>query len=165
MPSTSTAQWQIPLAMQIVPSALLFLAALCILPESPRFLVLSGQTHQARTVLSFIRHLPLEHTYINAELDEISSAISRQHTPIPSRKKSRFGIWTELGWKGNRNRVCIGLGLMIGQNLTGINGVNFYTPVIFRSIGFEGTKVVLLASGLPLIPFLFLFRVLGVLTG
>lgn len=26
-------------------------------------------------------------------------------------------------------------------------GMNFYTPTVFRSIGFDGTKVVLLASG------------------
>jgi hypothetical protein len=134
--------------MQIIPSALLFLAALLYLPESPRFLILTGKTPRARTVLSFIRYLSPEHEYINAELDEISEAISRQSAPIPGQKKSRFGIWGELGWKGNRNRVFIGLGLMIGQNLTGINGVNFYTPVIFRSIGFEGTRVVLLASGI-----------------
>ena len=28
-----------------------------------------------------------------------------------------------------------------------VAGINFYTPTIFRSIGFDGTKVVLLASG------------------
>ena len=43
--------------------------------------------------------------------------------------------------------MLIGVALMIGQNFTGINGVNFYTPTIFKSIGFSGTKVVLLASG------------------
>lgn len=36
---------------------------------------------------------------------------------------------------------------MFGQNMTGIQGVNFYTPTIFETIGFGGTKVVLLASG------------------
>jgi len=35
-------------------------------------------------------------------------------------------------------------------------GVNFYTPTIFRSIGFQGTKVGLLASGESAIFFFFL---------
>ena len=58
-----------------------------------------------------------------------------------------MGLWKELWWKGNRRRVFIGLGLMMGQNLTGIQGVNFYTPTVFKAIGFDGTSVVLLASG------------------
>jgi hypothetical protein len=68
---------------------------------------------------------------------------------LPGQKRSRFGLdlFRELWWKGNRERVVIGLGLMFGQNMTGIQGVNFYTPTIFESIGFGGTKVVLLASG------------------
>ncbi|TVY56075.1 putative quinate permease, partial [Lachnellula suecica] len=150
IPATQTRQWQIPLAMQLVPSALLFLAALFILPESPRFLVMKGKTVKARKVLAFVRHLEVEHEYINAEMEEIQVAIRRQSQPLPAHpaSASRLGLFGELWWKGNRNRVLIGLGLMIGQNLTGINGVNFYTPVIFRSIGFDGTRVGLLASGM-----------------
>jgi MFS family permease len=153
IPPTETRQWQIPLALQIVPSALLFLAALFVLPESPRFLVKKGKTVQARKVLTFVRHLSAEHEYINTEMDEIQEAIQRQSQPLTSHPPSKFGLFRELWWKGNRNRVFIGLGLMIGQNLTGINGVNFYTPTIFKSIGFDGTNVVLLASGsLPSLP-------------
>jgi hypothetical protein len=65
-------------------------------------------------------------------------------------------LWKELWWKGNRNRVVIGLCLMFGQNFTGIQGVNFYTPEIFKSIGFDGTKLVLLASGMFLTSFFYL---------
>ena len=149
IPSSSPRQWQIALAMQIIPSSLLVLAVLFILPESPRFLVKKGKQTQARNVLSFIRHLPPEHEYINTEMGEIQDAIRRQDQPttLHPATNSKFGLFRELWWKGNRNRVLIGVGLMIGQNLTGINGVNFYTPTIFASIGFDGTKVVLLASG------------------
>jgi len=98
--------------------------------------------------LSYIRHLSAEHEYINTEMEEIEDAIARQERPSPrSNPDSRFGLLKELWWPGNRKRVLIGLGLMFGQNMTGINGINFYTPTIFKSIGFDGTKVVLLASG------------------
>ena len=149
IPSTATRQWQIPLAMQIIPSSLLILASLFILPESPRFLVKKGKEAQARKVLSFVRHLSEEHEYINMEMEEIVEAIQRQDNdaPLPGHERSRWGLFRELGWKGNWNRVVIGLCLMFGQNLTGINGMNFYTPEIFKSIGFSGTKLVLLASG------------------
>jgi len=87
---------------------------------------------------------------------EIEEAIARQDAPplLEGRKKyvGRFGLFKELWWKGNRSRVLIAIGLMFGQNMTGIQGVNFYTPRIFESIGFNGTKVVLLASGMFILP-------------
>jgi len=134
--------------MQLIPSPLLLLSAIFILPESPRFLVKKGDKLKARKILSYVRHLSAEHEYINTEIEEIEDAIARQERPSPrSNPDSRFGLFKELWWPGNRKRVLIGLGLMFGQNLTGINGMNFYTPTIFKSIGFDGTKVVLLASG------------------
>lgn len=140
--------------MQIIPSSLLILASLTILPESPRFLVKKSNSAQARKVLSYVRNLSQEHEYVNLEMEEIEEAIRREENPTPLAGRGQGGRWgllRELGWRGNRGRVVIGVGLMIGQNFTGINGVNFYTPTIFRSIGFTGTKVVLLASGLFLL--------------
>jgi hypothetical protein len=133
--------------MQMVPSFLLFVSAIFILPESPRFLVTKGRDDQARKVLAYVRHLSAGHAYINGEMEDIKGAIENQARPMARSGKGRLGLFKELWWVGNRKRMLIGLGLMFGQNLTGINGVNFYTPVIFTSIGFDGTKVVLLASG------------------
>lgn len=119
-------------------------------------------------MLAYIRHLPCEHEYVNLEVEEIEEAIRREENPNLNpnshsnpdtdpvaggaggdrSKKGKWGLVGELWWKGNRGRVLIGICLMIGQNFTGINGVNFYTPTIFKSIGFSGTKVVLLASGM-----------------
>ncbi|RDW68273.1 hypothetical protein BP5796_08930 [Coleophoma crateriformis] len=147
IPPTATRQWQIPLAMQLVPSSLLLMAALFIIPESPRFLVNKNKQAEARKVLSFVRHLPQEHEYINSEIADFETAHQNQLRAKAS-SKGHFGLVRELAWKGNRNRVLIGIGLMVFQNLTGINGVNFYTATIFRSIGFQGTNAVLLASGM-----------------
>ncbi|PVH71869.1 sugar transporter [Cadophora sp. DSE1049] len=153
IPGTSIRQYQIPLAMQIIPSVLLILASLLILPESPRFLVKKSKAGEARKVLAYVRHLSVEHEYVGLEMQEIEEAVRREDNPggvggSAHGEAGRLGLLKELWWKGNRGRVLIGVGLMIGQNFTGINGVNFYTPTIFKSIGFSGTKVVLLASGM-----------------
>jgi len=130
--------------MQIIPSSLLIVACLTILPESPRFLVQHNKAAKARKVLSFVRKLSEDHEYINVEMEEIEEAIRRQDE---GKAGGKMGLWKELWWTGNRRRVIIGLCLMFGQNLTGIHGVNFYTPTVFKAIGFDGTRVVLLASG------------------
>jgi hypothetical protein len=152
IPPTSSRQWQIPLAMQIVPSALLILVALFILPESPRLLVKKGNNLQARKNLAWIRKLDPDHELVSREIEEMEDAIRMQDTPpatvVHKHSGGKLGLFKELWWKGNRERVLIALGLMFGQNMTAIQGVNFYTPTVFRSIGFSGTKVVLLASGM-----------------
>ncbi len=106
---------------------------------------------QARKNLAWVRKLSPEHELVSQEMEEIEEAIRMQNTPPPTvvhrHSGGKLGLFKELWWKGNRERVLIGLSLMFGQNLTGIQGVNFYTPTVFRSIGFDGTKVVLLASG------------------
>jgi MFS family permease len=126
IPSTSSRQWQIPLAVQIVPSALLILAAIFILPESPRLLVKKGNKLQARKNLAWVRKLDPDHELVNREMQEIEDAIRMQNTPPPSvvhrHSGGKLGLFKELCWKGNRERVLIALGLMFGQNLTGIQG-------------------------------------------
>jgi hypothetical protein len=153
--------------MQCVPSSLMLLAAIFILPESPRFLVRKGKHAQARKILSYVRHLSEDSEYVSLEMEEIKEAIEKQDNPIHLRNgpgganntgKGTLQVWRELWWKGNRQRVCIGLSLMFAQNFTGIQGLNFYTPTIFRTIGFEGTKADLLASGILTPPFFGVFR-------
>jgi hypothetical protein len=70
-------------------------------------------------------------------------------------KGMNLSMARELWWKGNRERVVIGVCLMFGQNLTGTMALNFYLPTIFRSIGLRGTNQILLASGMFLSPYPF----------
>lgn len=46
-----------------------------------------------------------------------------------------------------RNRILICVVLMLLQNLTGINAINYYSPTIFKSIGFTGASTGLLSTG------------------
>ncbi|PQE03237.1 Quinate permease protein [Rutstroemia sp. NJR-2017a BBW] len=159
---TSSAQWRIPLGVQLIPSALLLLASLFLIPESPRFLLKCGNAEKARAVLAYVRHLPPGHEYIEGEMREIEMAVGREglggSKSAGGCDTEKTGKWyqckgmnlsmaRELWWKGNRERVVIGVCLMFGQNLTGTMALNFYLPTIFRSIGLRGTNEILLASG------------------
>ncbi|KFZ00732.1 hypothetical protein V501_10523 [Pseudogymnoascus sp. VKM F-4519 (FW-2642)] len=143
-------QWQIPIAMQVIPAGLLILAVIFILPESPLFLIQRGKIGKARIILSSIRGLPAEHRYITEEIELVASSLPQQ----PSGGKSRtintilpLHLFRELLWRGNINRLIIGCLLMVGANTSGINGVNFYSPSIFRLIGFTSVNFLLLLSG------------------
>lgn len=125
VPSDSPKQWRIALGMQIVPSALLILAALFVLPESPRYLLMKGQKEKAGKILTWIRNAPEGDDEAKRELEEMSQAIEIQNLVKEEQGagKSAFarflGLVKELSWKGNRNRIIIGVGLMVGQNATG----------------------------------------------
>lgn len=140
-------QWQIPLAMQIIPAGLLLFAVVFILPESPLFLIQRGQTDKARTILSSIRGLPAEHRYIAEEIALVTSSLPEQSSTRKINTVLPIHLFRELLWRGNFNRLIIGCLLMVGANTSGINGVNFYSPSIFRLIGFTSVNFLLMLSG------------------
>ncbi|OBT81280.1 hypothetical protein VE02_10150 [Pseudogymnoascus sp. 03VT05] len=143
-------QWQIPLAMQVIPAGLLLLAVIFILPESPLFLIQRGKIGKARIILSSIRGLPAEHRYITEEIELVQSSLPQKPSAGQSRSINTIlplHLFRELLWHGNINRLIIGCLLMVGANTSGINGVNFYSPSIFRRIGFTSVNFLLLLSG------------------
>jgi MFS family permease len=62
-------------------------------------------------------------------------------------KTSVFQTFGELKEASIRNRILICVALHLLQNLTGINAINYYSPTIFKGIGFTGTSTSLLATG------------------
>ncbi|KAA8899191.1 general substrate transporter [Sphaerosporella brunnea] len=140
----SSAQWMLSLGIQLIPGGLLFLASIFILPESPRFHVKKFKPEQALKTLVWLRQLPPDHEYVVTELGAMQQQVDRELVQAPSKLR----MMRELFWRGNRNRLGMGMLLMICQNTTGINALNFYSPSIFRSIGFTGISVSLFASGM-----------------
>jgi len=54
-------------------------------------------------------------------------------------------MWTI---KGNRNRALLSIGLMVCQQMTGTNAINYYAPKIFLNLGIKGAKTGLFATGI-----------------
>ncbi|KAI0165432.1 general substrate transporter [Hypoxylon sp. FL1284] len=141
---SSDAQWRLPFALQLAPGTLL-VAFMLLQPESPRWLIKTGKIDNAIEGLCKIRHLPPDDDYISWEVGAVKEQLN--HESELGANRTFRGKLKEMLQRGNRKRIILGMALMLLQNLSGINALNYYSPSIFKSIGFSGTSVGLLATG------------------
>ena len=125
--------WRWMFGLGAVPGAVLLLAMLA-LPETPRWLAGHGRTEEARAVL---RRAVATELDVEAELALLRRDLTREGH--------------ELGWRGLaegavRLPLIIGVGLAILQQVTGINTVIYYAPMIFQAAGFVSASASILAT-------------------
>lgn len=142
---SSTKQWMIPFAIQLVPSGIFW--GLCfLLPESPRLLILRGKIDKARKNLSYIRNLPEDHPYSVHEFENICKSIDDCYKDIDR------GFWAPLKslftTKKLLYRLLLSTSLFMMQNGFGINAITYYSPTIFKSLGVQGSTAGLLSTGI-----------------
>src|SRR3954466_660802 len=121
--------WRIMLALSAVPS-LVVLAILARLPDTPRWYVMKGARAPAREVLV----VAAPDADADRELDEIEEDL----------RDERGGSIAEMLRTpyARATFFVIGLGFLI--QITGINAVVFYSPMIFKEMGFTGNTSLLL---------------------
>ncbi|QRD81987.1 putative MFS quinate transporter [Aspergillus flavus] len=140
-----TAQYMVPLAMQALP-ALLMLVGMLLCNESPRWLAKQDRWEDARKTLSRVRNLPSTHQYIENEFQDIVNQLEHERQLIGG-----SGFWDLMKemWliPGNRKRAMISIFLMVCQQMTGTNAINYYAPQIFENLGITGTTTGLFATG------------------
>lgn len=131
------ASWRLSLWLQCIASGLLMLGA-PFLPESPRWLIAHGYECKAATIARRIRPKIPQHL-LEAELEDIKQVSIVE-------KASNSASWaTMLRTPTTRFRLMLGMGIMIGSQMTGINAIIYYAPIIFETVGESallGTAVV-----------------------
>jgi MFS transporter, SP family, sugar:H+ symporter len=121
--------WRWMFLMQALPAAI-FLVALFMIPESPRFLVSKGRNDQARGVLTSL----FGSDVAGAKLDEIRATFSEDHRPRLSDVLTRAG---GHGFLGMRFIVWVGIMLAVFQQLVGINVIFYYGATLWKLAGFS----------------------------
>jgi SP family arabinose:H+ symporter-like MFS transporter len=121
--SLDTTVWRWMLAIETLP-ALLFLMALWFVPQSPRWLMMRGREAEAVETLSAI-HPP---EAVALQIQEIQQSLSHEGATPAVPLKALFD--PALRWL-----LVIGLALAVLQQITGINAVFFYAPMIFEQSG------------------------------
>lgn len=138
---TSSSQWRIPFAFQLIPAGLLIFG-LFFTKESPRWLARKGRNDEALANLAYLRHTdPTDSTTLE-EFAEIRASIDQE-----TEATAGFS-YKEALLPGNRIRFFIGFMIMTCQQWSGQNIVGYYAPTIFESIGIAKTNASLFASGI-----------------
>ena len=125
--------WRLMLALSAVPS-LLVLLVLARLPDTPRWYLMKGRRDDARATL---RRTDPE-ADADRELDEIEEDLQRESGGSVREMLRRPYLRATM--------FVLGLGFLI--QITGINAVVFYSPLIFKEMGFTGNAALLLLPAL-----------------
>lgn len=141
-------QWQILVSIQLVFGALLSVS-MFFESESPRWLAKNGRLEEAQNVLAKVRKLDPSHECIQTEMFEMQLSLRHEAETVGSGHGIHFwrDHFKEALRPGIRNRVLLAISLKVMQNLTGLQVINYYSPIIFQSIGLSGTSNSLLATG------------------
>ncbi|KAL6610718.1 hypothetical protein ACP70R_040687 [Stipagrostis hirtigluma subsp. patula] len=128
--------WRILAVLGILPCSIL-IPGLFFVPESPRWLAKMGMMEDFEYSLQVLRGFQ---TDITAEVNEIkrSVASSRRRTTI------RFA---DIKHKRYSVPLMIGIGLLVLQQLSGVNGILFYAGSIFKAAGITNSNLATFGLG------------------
>jgi sugar porter (SP) family MFS transporter len=115
--------WRWMLGLEALP-AILYFFGLFLVPESPRWLIMHGRHQEALDIMARVSSAHEAKT----EIAEIRSSIARS-------REQRSSRLAELFHKPMRLVLTIGLSVAVLQQITGINSVFFYAPMIFEQSG------------------------------
>ncbi|KAF2170290.1 hypothetical protein M409DRAFT_64606 [Zasmidium cellare ATCC 36951] len=131
--------WRFPIAFQIL-FALVILAFVLPLPESPRWLILKGREAEAVTVLAALSDLPEEDEYIQSEFIAIKESVIEM-------AQGTFKEVFTMGKDRNFHRAALGYVNQMFQQISGINLITYYAATIYETeIGLSGFLSRILAA-------------------
>jgi SP family arabinose:H+ symporter-like MFS transporter len=128
--------WRWMFASQVLPS-LLFAILLCFVPETPRWLVLKGRREQALKVLSGIAGEKHSET---ALLDIETSFAEMDKASLKDLFSPRY-----------RKVLTVGIFIAVFQQITGINAILYYAPIIFKETGMDTSSSLFQTIGIGLV--------------
>jgi len=116
-------KWRVMLGVEAIP-ALLYLALLFTVPQSPRWLMQKGFLDEAMKVLIKIHG----EEQAKIEFNEINDSLNKEITAEKAK-------WSEVFSSRMKTVLIIGFGLAFFQQITGINAIFYYAPMIFEMAG------------------------------
>ena len=135
----SSASWRVPIAIQLF-FAVITMGILVFMPESPRWLILSGREDEALNVLSALNDQDRNEHDVRQEFIQIKDAV------IEMAKGGTNDIFS-MGDYRHLHRVVLAYVLQIFQQMSGINLVTQYLALMFiQQFGYTRWVGMLLAA-------------------
>ncbi|MGW5641624.1 sugar porter family MFS transporter [Saccharopolyspora sp. NPDC003752] len=131
--------WRWMVAFALVP-ALVLIAGVWVLPESPRWLLTRGRDEEARAGLAR-----------QVAAHEVEQAMREMRETFHRAKPS----WREGFRPGVRRIVLVAVGMAVLAQLLGINTITYYAPTILKSIGFSEEASLLNTIGFGIVSIIF----------
>ena len=156
----SSLSWRLPLILLAVYSFAFTIMAVLVLPESPRWLTLRGRGNETAAIWDKLGVDPVDREKIVGQLSDNSdvenerreinekqvpdTAVVTKQTPNESKQVT---ILEALSDPNTRPQLLAALFLMGMIQLSGIDGVLFYAPLVFQQAGLTSNQASFLASG------------------
>ncbi|KAI1210210.1 general substrate transporter [Annulohypoxylon truncatum] len=158
----SSFSWRLPFILLAAYSGAFSASVLMWLPPSPRWLTLHGKTQEASAawdklgVAAADREKILDQydaTVVENAIPDASGNISAGHVAsttiaVPKSKKAEM---LDVLSSDARPRLILAVFLMGMQQLSGIDGVLYYAPLLFQQAGLSSNESTFLASGVSAI--------------
>ena len=125
----TTVAWRFPLAMQCFFAVLTFVCVLP-MPESARWLLLKGRREEANAIVARLLAKPPNHPDV---LEETQMLVNIIHHEQEIQSTSFMEVFRN-GPAQTMRRILLGCGTAVMQQLTGINVVTNYLPVILTAV-------------------------------
>jgi len=127
----SSGDWRLMLGLAAVPSLILLLG-MAFMPETPRFLVRTGEEDEAREVLDEVRSDERSEEAPERKVQEIREVEEREAGSARELLKAR---WV-------RPALIIAIGLAVFQQFIGINTIIYYAPTTLTSVGYSSDSAI-----------------------
>ncbi|KZV86359.1 general substrate transporter [Exidia glandulosa HHB12029] len=135
----SNAQWRVPLGIQIIPAALLFLG-MFVLPYSPRWLIQKGRMEEAKHALQVLHGTDKNQDFIELEFAEMVEQIRYEQANFSHKVSDLWATRPML------RRTLTGIAVQVCTQLTGINVSSYFQPTLYKNLGYSGHTVLLLTG-------------------
>ncbi|KAG2566612.1 sugar transport protein MST1-like [Panicum virgatum] len=118
--------WRLSLGLAAVPAAVM-VAGAAFIPDTPSSLVLRGKHDDARAALQRVRGKGVD---IGAEFADILAAA--EHA-----RRNEEGAFRRILRREYRPYLVMAVAFPVFLNLTGVAVTAFFSPILFRTVGFE----------------------------
>ncbi|OAY64115.1 Sugar carrier protein C [Ananas comosus] len=136
--------WRLSLALAAVPAAIITIGSL-FLPDTPNSLIERGHPDEAKAMLRRIRGT-----------DDITEEYNDLVVASEESRRVKHP-WVNILQRKYRPQLTMAICIPFFQQLTGINVITFYAPVLFQTLGFSGNAALMSAVITGLVNFIATF--------